>query len=223
MNPIEELYDLYTTDDQLLSKSCSTNTPKIESNDQNEQWRPINGFTSRPILNNDEVGLSERLSLLNAASELIPIFYPPKIKIGSIGVYRSAYPQSDLHSFGYVEETRVVTRISLYNDHLCLQLHPVVSVMRETQSARYIKTNQIRLVLYDEFTPTWFLLTQGNHIKKGVEFIPSFSPIRRTVVDDGSFIELNGLVNARSAQGIVPKRFSHLFRTMAEDDGVVIW
>lgn len=219
MRSIGDLYDKFTDDDDSTVRRPSTTT----DSDEEPSVRPMNGFTTKALLNNGEKILSERLVLLKAPTSLVAIVSLPKIKVGTIGIYRSVYNRTQIHNFGYIEETRVVTRLSLYNHRLLLFLNPVLSMTDDNASVRYITTNTIRLVLYSDTKPEWMLLSRGNRIRRGVEFVPSFRSIRRTVVEDGSFTESNGLIAATSARGLIPRRLKTLFTEAIDDDGIVLW
>lgn len=123
----------------------------------------------------------------------------------AIGIYRHAYPRTISQNYGYLKETRIITRCMLYNDRICLYLNPIVYI--ENDTAYYIKDNGVILIYVD---PYWVIQKKHQYIC-GVSFALTSFPEGRTSVEDGQFTEYDGHITCRSARGIIPNDFITLF------------
>lgn len=123
----------------------------------------------------------------------------------AIGIYRHAYPRTLSQNYGFLRETRIITRCLLYNDRICLHLNPIVYIHNDTTF--YIKDHSIILIYVD---PYWVLQQKHQYIR-GVSFTLTSFPEGRTNVEDGRFIEYDGHITSRSTRGIIPDDFITLF------------
>lgn len=158
---------------------------------------------------------------------------------GCIGIYRHAYPRSKLLNFGYLEETRVITNISLFGEYLKLTLSPVVMISDEVDNKgktfrliHYVN-RMIELILMNEDPPCqWVKLEtkvldsiipnggSTNRVKmwfqRGCSFDLCLFPKNRTFVYDGSFVEKNGMASNASTNGIIPAEFVRLYHEVLD-------
>lgn len=159
--------------------------------------------------------LSNKLHSLGSTTVSLRVKDEIRLQEGTIGTYRRVYLRGK-HDFGFLEETRMVTRILSYKELPLLHMCPVISL--EGSMAQVALTNIIFLYLDDD---VWVKVDYGRTFleQRGCEFSLSLgdTPLKRTLALDGYYLERNGLVGRSTIGNIVPHRFEKLFLEAMSD------
>lgn len=160
--------------------------------------------------------LSEYYNNLNPLrARTIPLKSSYGIERGNLGIYKHAYEDGD-NNFGYLEETRVVTNISLYGDNLSLTINPVYKI---SDGLVFYTDNYTRVIVFKNI----MCMLSANHLPvKGCVFIPSSNIyIKRTFVHHGYMLEENGIICNKSTGGYMPASFYQLFGELLSDTVII--
>lgn len=215
MDTFDTLYEKFITP----TTSISVKPLPIE-----ERFYISSGFTSNLVLDKNKTILSNiGYSTITSYNKVL-INQSNDVKIGLLGIYRRAYPRTSNSDYGYLEETRIVTKVGLYSSNLVLELSPVIYI-EYTEEGRVANCgpNKVDLILYkNSIPPQWLRLEKGHYIR-GCSFDAKPVPESRTLVIDGRYVEKNGSKSSMSANLIVPNRFIQLFKESLDDDPIIWW
>jgi hypothetical protein len=176
-------------------------------------------------IENGKYYLSEYIRNLNIPSKRMKVVTNVDVKVGVLGIYRHAYPKTEIHDYGYLEEMRLITKISLYSNYLMLSLSAIKFLEYTTDGlyCEYIESNIVKLILYSNEVPAiWVKLDRSYRFIKGCSFQSTPIFVGRTFVKDGQYVEKEGRIYSKSANLVIPNRFIDLFKQTTNDD-TIIW
>lgn len=215
MDNFESLFDRFTKEEENINITPKNDFPYFKED---------NGVLLEDYNCDGKYYLSECIKESNVPTKRINVTTNISLIPGLLGIYRHAYPKTEVNDYGYLEEMRVVVKISLYSNYLMLYLSPI-KYLEYTDiglQCEYIDCNIVKLILIKNDIPaTWIKLDKGYKFVKGCSFQPSNILLGRTFVKDGQFVEKEGRKFNRSSNLIIPPSFVHLFEQSLNEDNII--